>query len=126
VLAFEGADHGVTCNCIVPAAETRLAEGRDTADFPAWGPELVAPAVAWLAHESCTATGELLVSLAGRVAKAYVAETRGVYRPAWTPEEIAAQMQEIGDRERQVVFAPYPSGFNDHLQYSFAMARSGS
>jgi hypothetical protein len=35
-------------------------------------------------------------------------------------------MQAIGDRERQVVFAPYPSGFNDHLQYSFAMARSGS
>jgi NAD(P)-dependent dehydrogenase (short-subunit alcohol dehydrogenase family) len=125
VLAFEGADHGVTCNCIVPAAETRLAEGRDTAGYPPWGPELVAPAVAWLAHESCTATGELLVALAGRVAKAYVAETRGAYRPCWTPEEIAAELAKIGDRSEQIVFPPYPSGFNDHLQYSFDMARQG-
>jgi NAD(P)-dependent dehydrogenase (short-subunit alcohol dehydrogenase family) len=125
VLAFDGAEHGVTANCIVPAAETRLAEGRDTSDYPAWGPEMVAPAVAYLAHESCTATGELLVSLAGRVAKAYVAETPGVYRPDWTPEAIAAAMEEISDKSRQVVFPPYPSGFADHLAYSFDMAREG-
>jgi NAD(P)-dependent dehydrogenase (short-subunit alcohol dehydrogenase family) len=125
VLAFDGAPHNVTCNCIVPAAETRLAEGRDTEGYPPWGPEMVSPAVAWLAHESCKATGELLVSLAGRVAKAYVAETRGVYRPEWTPEDIAAEMEAISDKRQQVVFPPYPSGFNDHLQFSFDMARSG-
>jgi NAD(P)-dependent dehydrogenase (short-subunit alcohol dehydrogenase family) len=33
VLALEGAEHGVTANCIVPAAPTRLAEGRDTDAF---------------------------------------------------------------------------------------------
>jgi NAD(P)-dependent dehydrogenase (short-subunit alcohol dehydrogenase family) len=122
-LALEGAGHGVTANCIVPAAQTRLAEGRDTSAFPPWGPDLVAPAVGWLAHESCTASGELFVALAGRMAKAYVAETRGVYQPAWTIEEVAARLGEIGDRSQQVTFDPVPRGFNEHLGYSFDMAR---
>jgi len=122
-LALEGAAHGVTANCIVPAARTRLAEGRDTDDFPPWGSDLVAPAVAWLAHEDCALTGELYVALAGRMAQAWTAETRGVYQPHWTIEQVAARHAEIADRTHQVAFAPAPSGFYDHLGYSFAMAR---
>ncbi len=124
-LAMEGAEHGVTANCIVPAARTRLAEGRDTDGFPPWGSDLVAPAVGWLAHESCRASGEMYVALAGRIAQAYVAETRGVFRPEWTIEQVAQQLGEITDRSQQVTFAPVPSGFGDHLAYSFAMARGG-
>lgn len=124
-LANEGAPFGVNCNCIVPAAETRLAEGRDTSAFPPWGPELVAPAVGWLAHETCTMTGDLFVSLAGRMAKAYVAETRGVYQPDWTIEDVARRLGEITDPKEQIVFSPVPSGFADHLSASFAMARDG-
>jgi NAD(P)-dependent dehydrogenase (short-subunit alcohol dehydrogenase family) len=122
-LALEGAEHGVTANCIVPAARTRLAEGRDTDEFPPWGPELVAPAAGWLAHESCTASGELFVALAGRMATAYVTETRGVYRPEWTIEEVAGRLSDIADRSRQVTFSPFPRGFYDHLGFSFDMAR---
>jgi NAD(P)-dependent dehydrogenase (short-subunit alcohol dehydrogenase family) len=122
-LALEGAEHGVAANCIVPAAKTRLADGRPTDGFPPWGPDLVSPAVAWLAHESCTASGELFVALAGRMAQAYIAETEGAYRPQWTIEEVAARRDEIADRSRQVVFSPVPRGFYDHLEYSFAMAR---
>ena len=122
-LALEGAEHGVTANCIVPAAQTRLAEGRDTDGFPPWGSDLVAPAVGWLAHESCKATGELYIALAGRMAQAYVAETRGVYQPQWTIEKLAARLSEIADRSRQEVFRPVPSGFYDHLGFSFDMAR---
>ncbi len=124
-LAMEGAEHGVNANCIVPAARTRLAEGRDTDGFPPWGSDLVAPAVGWLAHESCRASGEMYVALAGRIAQAYVAETRGVFRPEWTIEQVAQQLGEITDRSQQVTFAPVPSGFGDHLAYSFAMARGG-
>jgi NAD(P)-dependent dehydrogenase (short-subunit alcohol dehydrogenase family) len=123
-LAHEGAEHGVTANCIVPVAETRLAEGRDNAGFPPWGPELVAPAVGWLAHESCTASGELFVAVAGRMAKAYVVETRGVFQTGWTADEVAARIGEIGDRTDPLVFSPLPSGFYDHLSTSFGMARS--
>lgn len=122
-LALEGLEHGVGVNCIVPAAQTRLAEGRDVNGFPPWGPELVAPAVGWLAHEDCTDSGKLFVSLAGRMAEAYIAETRGVYQPDWTIEDVAGRLGEITDRAHQVVFDPVPKGFHDHLGYSFDMAR---
>jgi NAD(P)-dependent dehydrogenase (short-subunit alcohol dehydrogenase family) len=122
-IALDGAEYGVKCNALVPAAVTRLSEGIDTSAFPAMEPELVAPSVAWLVHESCTMTGEMLVSLAGRIAKAYVAETRGVYQPDWTIEQVAERMAEIEDRRHQVVFPPVPKGFFDHLGYSFGMTR---
>ena len=72
VAAIEGAAHGVKSNVIVPAAVTRMADGIDTSAYPPMGPELVAPVVGWLAHESCSVTGEMLVALAGRVARAVV------------------------------------------------------
>jgi NAD(P)-dependent dehydrogenase (short-subunit alcohol dehydrogenase family) len=122
-IALEGAEHGVTCNAIVPAAVTRLSEGIDTSAFPTMTPEQVAPSVAWLVHENCTSTGEILVSLAGRIAKAFVAETMGVYQPDWTIERVAERMKSIGDTQDQQVFPPFPRGFYDHLEYSFRMAR---
>lgn len=125
VVALEGAAEGVKCNLIVPAAVTRMAEGRDTSAYPPMGPELVAPAVGWLAHESCSITGEMLISIAGRVAKAYVAESRGLYQHAWTIEDVAAQMQAISDPANPLVLAPVPSGHADHIGFSFEMARSG-
>jgi NAD(P)-dependent dehydrogenase (short-subunit alcohol dehydrogenase family) len=125
VIALEGAADGVKCNAIVPAAVTRMAEGRDTSAYPPMSPELVAPSVGWLAHESCSISGEMLTSIAGRVAKAYVVETRGVYRPAWTIEEVAQQMEAISDRSDPLILAPVPSGHADHINYSFDMARKG-
>lgn len=125
VAALDGAEHGVKSNCIVPAAVTRMAEGLDTSAYPPMPPDLVAPAVGWLAHESCSITGELLLSVAGRVAKAYMAETRGVFQPAWTIEQIGERMEAISDRTDTVAFKVVPSGHVDHLKYSFEMAKKG-
>jgi len=125
VVALEGAAEGVKCNAIVPAAVTRMAEGRDTSVYPPMSPDLVAPTVGWLAHESCPISGEMLISIAGRVAKAYFAETPGVYRPSWTIEEVAAQMAAIGDRSDPLILSAVPSGHADHINYSFEMARKG-
>lgn len=122
VAALEGAEHGVKSNIIIPAAVTRMAEGLDTSAYPPMDPELVAPAVGWLAHESCAITGEMLISVAGRIARAFAAETPGVYRPAWTIEDVAEQIDAIRDTAEPVIFAPVPSGHVDHLRYSFAMA----
>jgi NAD(P)-dependent dehydrogenase (short-subunit alcohol dehydrogenase family) len=124
VAALEGAEHNVKSNVIIPAAVTRMSEGIDTSAFPPMPPESVAPAVAWLAHESCPITGKMLISAAGRVAMAYVAETRGVYRPSWSIEELATHSDAVRDSTTPVVFATAPSGQLDHLRYSFAMARS--
>jgi len=121
-IAHEGAPYGVACNAIIPSAETRLSEGRDTSAFPdTMTPETVAPAIAWLVHENCKATGEIYVMLAGRVAKAFVAETVGVFRKHWTIEDVAQQFDEIESTKNLKVFPPYPSGFMDHLEYSFKM-----
>jgi NAD(P)-dependent dehydrogenase (short-subunit alcohol dehydrogenase family) len=124
VAALEGAEHNVKSNVIIPAAVTRMSEGIDTSAFPAMPPESVAPAVGWLAHESCPITGKMLISAAGRVAMAYVAETRGVYRPSWSIEELATHSDAVRDSAASVVFPSVPSGQLDHLRYSFAMARS--
>lgn len=123
VLALEGGPAGVQCNAILPSAETRLSEGRDISMFPDMRPELVAPMVAWLCHEECTTTGEMLVALAGRIARAYVTETRGVFQPAWTIEDVASRWDEARNAQETVTFAPYPSGFGEHLGFSFDMAR---
>lgn len=126
VVALEGAAEGVKCNVIVPAAVTRMAAGVDTSAYPPMGPELVAPVVGWLAHESCSVTGEIFVALAGRVARAVVAETPGVYRPSWTVEEVGEHMSAIRDAAEPVIFPVVPDGHGDHIGYSFTMAERGS
>src|ERR1700722_4367388 len=61
VAALEGAAEGVKSNVILPGAVTRMAEGLDVSAYPPMDPELVAPVVGWLSHESCTITGEMLI-----------------------------------------------------------------
>jgi NAD(P)-dependent dehydrogenase (short-subunit alcohol dehydrogenase family) len=122
VAAIEGAAHGVKSNVIVPAAVTRMADGIDTSAYPPMGADLVAPAVAWLAHETCSITGEMIVALAGRLARAFIAETPGVYRPSWSIEEVGEHIDAIRDDTAPLVFPPVPDGHADHLRYSFALA----
>jgi len=122
VAAIEGAAHGVRSNVIVPAAVTRMADGIDTSAYPPMGADLVAPAVGWLAHESCSVTGEIFTAIAGRVARVVVAETPGVYRPQWSVEDVGAELAGIRDFSEPVVFPVVPDGHTDHIRYSFAMA----
>ncbi len=126
VVALEGADEGVTCNVIVPAAVTRMAAGLDTSAYPPMGPELVAPVVGWLAHQSCSVTGEVFIALAGRVARAVVAEGRGVCRPSWTVEDVGDQLDAIRNVEEPLVFPVVPDGHNEHIRYSFGLAHRSS
>jgi NAD(P)-dependent dehydrogenase (short-subunit alcohol dehydrogenase family) len=123
VVALEGAAEGVKCNTIVPAAVTRMAEGIDTSAFPPMDPDLVAPAVGYLAHEGCELNGEMLISIAGRVARAYVAETQGVYRPSWSIENVRDELAAIRAPEPAWVFPAVPSGHLDHILKSFALAK---
>ena len=123
VVALEGAAVGVKSNCIAPAAVTRMAEGLDTSAYPPMPPDLAAPAVAWLSHESCSITGEVLLSVAGRVARAFVVETPGVCRTAWTIEQVGRDIDAIRSASSHVHFPVVPSGHIDHLRYSFEMAR---
>lgn len=122
VVALEGAPHGVKCNVIVPAAVTRMAEGIDTSAYPPMSAEMVAPVVGWLAHERCSVTAEMLISIAGRVARAFVGESAGVYRPEWSIEQIDAQIDAIRAADSPWIFPVVPSGHIDHIRRSFEMA----
>ena len=121
--AIEGQHNNVQSNVIIPAAVTRMSAGIDTSQFPPMEPDMVAPAVAWLCHENCTATGEMLVSMGGRVARAWVAESPGVFHQDWTLEQVAADDAAIRDTSAPVIFPPVPDGQLDHLLYGFKMAR---
>ncbi|RYE51746.1 MAG: SDR family NAD(P)-dependent oxidoreductase, partial [Rhizobiaceae bacterium] len=120
--AIEGASTGIKSNVIIPAAVTRMSEGIDTSKFPPMEPELVAPAVAWLSHEDCSISGEMLVAMGGRVARAFVAESEGVFRKNWTIEDVAADIDAIRAAETPLVFTPVPHGELDHLLFGFDMA----
>ncbi|MYM62434.1 SDR family NAD(P)-dependent oxidoreductase [Pseudomaricurvus sp. HS19] len=126
VAALEGAEHNVTCNLIVPGAVTRMAEGIDVSAYPPMGPELVAPVVGWLSHESCSVSGEMFVSIAGRVAKAFIGETEGVYQPEWTIDDVETQLEKIGDTTNPWILPVVPAAHVDHIRNSFAMAVKGS
>ena len=104
IVAIEGAAKGVKSNIILPGAVTRMADGLDISQYPPMGPDLVAPVVGWLAHESCSISGEMLISMAGRVAKAFIAETEGVYRPSWSIDDVANEI-DAHSQHRQVVDA---------------------
>jgi NAD(P)-dependent dehydrogenase (short-subunit alcohol dehydrogenase family) len=124
VVALEGAAEGVTCNAIVPGAVTRMAEGLDTSQYPPMEPSLVAPTVGWLAHESCSVTGELFVAIAGRVARAFIAETPGVYKADWSIEDVGEAIDAIRDDSVPLVFPPVPEGHTDHIRYSFGASHA--
>jgi NAD(P)-dependent dehydrogenase (short-subunit alcohol dehydrogenase family) len=126
VAALEGAPDGVTCNVIVPAAVTRMAAGIDISAYPPMGPELVAPVVGWLAHESCSVSGEVFIALAGRVARAVIAESPGVYRPSWTVEDVGDHVDAIRNIEAPLIFPVVPDGHDQHMRYSFELTHRSS
>ena len=124
-VAIEGAARNIKSNIILPGASTRMSEGIDTSQFPPMGPEKVAPVVGWLAHESCTISGEMLISTAGRVARAFITESQGVYDADWTIDKVGGRIGAIRDPARQWTFHPLENGFGEHLAKSFAMVREG-
>jgi len=121
--AIEGREAGIKSNVIIPAAVTRMSAGIDTSKFPPMEPEMVAPAVAWLSHEDCSVSGEMLVAMGGRVARAFIAESAGVFRQDWTIEDMASDIDAIREAGTPLVFAPVPQGELDHLLFGFDMAR---
>jgi NAD(P)-dependent dehydrogenase (short-subunit alcohol dehydrogenase family) len=127
IIALEGEPEGIKSNIILPGAVTRMADGLDVSKYPPMGADLVAPMVGWLAHEQCSVTGEMMAAVGGRMARLFIAETPGVYRPSWTIDEIGEHIDEIrakGPENRDLLDLGL-HGHVDHLSYSFAMASKG-
>ena len=116
-LATAGAAHGIKINLIAPAAATRM--GGDPSST-AMAPELVAPMVAFLAHEDCPVTGEIYAAGAGRFARVFIASTAGYVHPTAEPtvEDVAANWAAINDEHGYFVpadLAAWSSQFLAHL-----------
>jgi len=124
VAALEGEPFGVRSNVILPSAVTRMADSLDTSAYPPLGPELVAPAVAWLAHERCDLSGEMIAAIGGRLARAFIAETQGLYHPDWTIEEVDLAMARVRDKHEVLDFGLH--GHSGHIGYSFEMTRTAA
>jgi hypothetical protein len=78
-------------------------------------PALVAPAVAFLAHEDCPATGEIFTAGAGQVARFFVGRTPGYYDPALSIEDVRDHFAEIRDEKGHTV----PAGPGDEITELF-------
>jgi hypothetical protein len=100
-----------------------MAAGIDTSAYPPMGAELVAPVVGWLAHESCSVSGEVFIALAGRVARAVIAESPGVCRQSWTVEDVGQHLDAIRNIEAPLIFPVLPDGHGQHIRYSFELAQ---
>src|SRR5215469_7221254 len=96
----------ITVNCIAPNAVTRLGartpaeQAAQEAMAPMMDPALVAPMVAYLAHESCDVSGEVFVAGAGRFARLFVGVTPGYVHPGVTGvtvDDVAANWAAIND-----------------------------
>nr|CAD7452951.1 unnamed protein product [Timema tahoe] len=77
-LAIEGRKNNIHCNAIVPTAASRMTEDILPPDFFAeLKPELIAPVVVWLCHESCPETGSIIEAAAGWAGKSYLVRSQG-------------------------------------------------
>jgi NAD(P)-dependent dehydrogenase (short-subunit alcohol dehydrogenase family) len=111
-LAFEGRDHGIAVNVLLPGASTTIAGGPipdyerhfrkelREAISPRRTPESVAPMVAYLVSRECDVTGETFSAVAGRYARVLVGVTDGWFvqdQQSVTADQIAEHFAEICD-----------------------------
>ncbi len=102
-LTVAGREHGIRINLVAPSAWTRMAgavEGLTQATPNQMEPELVAPMVAFLAHEACDVSGEIYLAGGGRYARIFIAATPGFLPTKTEPatiEDIAENWGAIND-----------------------------
>jgi NAD(P)-dependent dehydrogenase (short-subunit alcohol dehydrogenase family) len=98
VLAVEGAKYNIKANAIAPLALTRMTENLMGGLGDRLDPGLVSPAVAFLAHEDCPVSGQVLSVGGGRVAHVFIAETQGFTKDGLTLEDVRDNWSTITDQ----------------------------
>ena len=83
-------------------------------------PDLVAPMVAFLAHEDCPVTGEIYTAGFGRFARLFIGSTQGYVHPNQDPtiEDVAEHWVTINDEHGYSVpedLLDWSAAFSAHL-----------
>ncbi|MEH2534397.1 NAD(P)-dependent dehydrogenase (short-subunit alcohol dehydrogenase family) [Bradyrhizobium sp. AZCC 1588] len=115
ILAIEGAEHGILVNTISPvgytrmhpAAGSRLAEADGKATMPV---EAVAPAIVWLASDSCSETSSIYNVAAGAIQRIAIVMGPGFYDRHLTPESIAENYAKVESIEGFSEPGPFEPG----------------
>lgn len=108
-LSTEGFSKGIRVNALAPRAYTRMSASAagDLAEMlgipkeamdeinAGMPPDMCAPAAAFLAHESCRLTGEVLQIGMGGVARIAILHTQGLTKTPLTAEDIAENLDTI-------------------------------
>ena len=110
-LSFEGREHGIHVNAVLPMAGTRIETAQPVPDYERHYPaevrdalaplrdvRSVTPLVVHLASRACTVNGEAFSVGFGRFARVFVGETPGWIAPdpsSVEPGELAGRMDEI-------------------------------
>lgn len=121
-LAQEGARDGIIVNAVAPMARTRMTEDLLGRLAERLDPALVSPVVAFLAHEECTATGEVISCGGGRVALVFTGVTPGCFDPALSPESVRERWGEVHDQTGYTV----PGSVTEELALLKAHLRAAS
>jgi NAD(P)-dependent dehydrogenase (short-subunit alcohol dehydrogenase family) len=108
ITAQELGRYGVRVNAIAPAARTRLTEAtpglgdvvkapEDAGRFDVWDPANVSPLVAYLATESCPATGKVYFVQGGRIAlmTGWAMSDQIEKDERWSVEELQSAMKDL-------------------------------
>lgn len=115
VLAAEGAKYNIKANAIAPLALTRMTENLMGAVGDKLDPSLVTPIVAWLAHEDCDVSGEIYSVGGGRVARVFIGETQGFFKPGLSLEDVRDNWATIRNTDGYII----PSGVPEETALFF-------
>lgn len=112
VLKLEAARYGITVNAVAPIAHTRMTTELLGEGARLFDPALVSPAVAYLASEECTLSGEIWSVGGGSVSRFFLGLTPGWFKASdegpVTVDDIAANVEAIRADDGYLV--PYSSG----------------
>jgi NAD(P)-dependent dehydrogenase (short-subunit alcohol dehydrogenase family) len=99
--SLDNRDRDIRVNALAPVAYTGYSiayfDSRPELDTSVLDAAFVAPAVAYLTHESCQVHGETFAAGGGRMARLFTAAVPGYASRTLSPEEIVDHLEEIRD-----------------------------